>query len=542
MPSPVCGTGLLGVVSFTYDSSGNCEDSLNSQDDVYRDGDALTPSCVEEEGSLPDTVQVACETWPTGESLAVTIVSGEDNGYLREGGEVKVEPAADSNVLPSVMKCEINMRSGRTLQTLLISTEDPFYLKEKYGALQVQSCDDEVCLQQIEFTYYVTNAGSRTVRVTELLRDNDLAINPTEDIVQELDFPQGQADALFAGQTVSATETYAVDICQPESISFEATIDAEGNLGACEADYEYMADFEPPTCVVDVDIECTYETYGGSEESCTTLVTRGDPTCYCKEECLTTMSFLVTAARCDAYSATPSRLACNDFMTAPTQGAVYVMISADDDSMYYSGMATIGSTITIESDSCLFEQVNVYTASDMFFSMLYQSTTIQHSCNEPSGGIPLDTPFGVVTFNGYTCGDEPGAVTTCQQDITYTGCGRNRGLIPVDITGLTLAFDGTIQSILDENVVPLPTGGVYCGSKTIEIDLCGDSDEEFETVVKLIAGKNSDICEAEKEYKFQPIPRTSSPTPQTSSPTPVPTERTDTRAPDTNSATQGPPD
>ena len=514
---------------------------MNSQYDLYRDGDIETPSCTESGLALPRDVRVSCETWPDGEPLVVTIVSGESSdGLLSNGGEFKVEPLSESDVLPPVMKCDVRTTDGETLQTLLISTEDPLYLKEQYGAFLVESCDDQICIQQIEFTYYVTNTGDREFSVTELIRDNDLAENPVEDIAENLDFPDGQdiRNILFADQTVSVTETYTLDICQPARISLLANLTAVGDGGGCNNSDLFNQILQTPTCVVEVDVECTYETQTGSEESCSTLVSRrssGSPppgACSCgPDDCARSMSFDLTGEMCT----TDARFSCTDFMMSPSQEEVHVMIFGGDGDIYYNDTAKIGNTVTIESTSCLNETlINMITA-DQSFGMVYQSATVLHNCSLPTGAIELGTPYGGLTFRGYTCSDGTGPTPepSCFQDITYTACGRNRGLVPTDISGLSLEIDGTVESILDENTVPLPTGGVYCASQTVEINLC--SEVRFETYASITAGQAPETCQAIKKFGFEPQPGTSPPTPAPTSrvttrpsPTPPPTSRTTT--------------
>ena len=506
-PSPACGTGALSSLSFTYDSLSECDDSLNQQDDEILG----MPTCIQE-GTLAEQVGITCEGLHGASTMgdppvALTV----SPSILSSGEELTVTPTTASTI-PEFVSCTVySLNDGSfdaALQRVLISTSEPFYLKETYGSLQVQSCDDEVCLQEVTFTYTVTNDGETTAEVTELIRDCDLVTDPS-DIFSLL-----TQTTLAPGESGSYSETFTVDVCEGGA-SLGASVQAAANDDRCQADYEFEATPDVPTCAVDVEVDCSYEGSGGTDESCESLASSWEPKCLCEDGCVRELEFLVTGSGCSGNPPTDgSLLLCNDYDVTPTSGEIYIMMTGMDGSMYYNDYAEIGKTITISAPGCVFSEISFYTAQDMFFSKMFQTTSFQHRCS--SGGMALGTQFGSITFTGYSCAN--GSEESCLKDVTYTACGYNEGLVPTTLTSMTLTRDDTTTSILEGSPV-LPTGGEYCGSETVSVDFCDEDD--LGASVALEAGPPGKECQASTDFEID----------VTSAPTPVPTEQTNTRAP-----------
>ena len=507
IPDAACGTSLSSL-AFTYNPLSQCEDSLNRQDDEI---DGLD-SC-EQLKDLEDEVGIVCEGLSGGSSTGSLSVSPST---VSSGGFLTI---SSGSTLPDVVSCSIySLTSGgandELLQKVLIATNDQLGLKETFGALQVEACGDQSCLVEVEFTYKVTNTGTIPTKIDELTRENDFATNGA-DIVGLLD-----KTSLAPKDSAEATETYTVDICG--GASFGASAECSANNEECKDEFEFSPSISPPVCDIDAEIECTYQGDDGTED-CSTLTALGNSRCSCAGGCVNELSFLVTANRCAFVPPSDDTLLeCTDFMFGPSKGEqIYIMLTSSEGAIYYMGYATVGEVLTISSDTCISDMLSVYTTSDDFMTMLYQSFTFLHNCDGGSG-FALNTQYGGFDFVGYTCSG--GKEVSCFEDITVAGCAYNQGLVSAKIEELSLELDGKEK---DFNGLPtLPSGGEFCGSKTETINLCGDIDE-LEAEVRIKAGPKNAPCYADDEFKFEPnraptpVPTQNIPTPPSSPGTPT---------------------
>jgi hypothetical protein len=69
-----------------------------------------------------------------------------------------------------MLSCVMEDNSGSVLQTLTLNTggDEDLYLKDKFGSLQVEACEDLDCAIDIVYEYKVNNTGPTDLTVTEL--------------------------------------------------------------------------------------------------------------------------------------------------------------------------------------------------------------------------------------------------------------------------------------------------------------------------------------------------------------------------------------
>lgn len=150
-----CAGGDINVVSFTYQPA-LCTEDENAQ------------------GSGAECIDVA--SFPDGN---VTITCSDDSGTealetspssVGRGDEFTVSRVGDgSGPLPDKIMC--TFRDGQAvLQTNTIDTSGAsrLDLKDSFGALQLESCDEQDCVKEVRLTYIITNIGMVNMNVTSV--------------------------------------------------------------------------------------------------------------------------------------------------------------------------------------------------------------------------------------------------------------------------------------------------------------------------------------------------------------------------------------
>lgn len=157
-----------------------------------------------------------------------------ENGNVRVGSEFTVE-GKNGGKLPDSFSCSIANEDG-VLQTVTINTsgDEDLYLKNQFGSLQVESCDNQDCTVDVTYKYTVTNTGNTDLTITELDRERD---GQKLDLIDEL----GKLN-LRPGQSTSAPEKDTVDICVDGTYVTTAEVEGDSPAGATVSDtddYEF---------------------------------------------------------------------------------------------------------------------------------------------------------------------------------------------------------------------------------------------------------------------------------------------------------------
>lgn len=197
-PAFLCPADLT-TVRFKYTGE-SCADSINGQ---------VGDTCEDFEGGPPlDTeVLVTCKD---GE----TILSSE---ALRSGGDITVM----SDALPTILSCTVtSLDETTTYQEVSMNVQSSFFLKDRYGSLEVDRCDDQDCIVLVVYTYTVTNVGSLPLEITSMLRERD---GQTSDLTDQVD-----PTDVDAGGDTAVKEADTVDYCLASVITTDVQVFSQG--------------------------------------------------------------------------------------------------------------------------------------------------------------------------------------------------------------------------------------------------------------------------------------------------------------------------
>ena len=465
----------------------------------------------EDVGALAELVVVSC-----------TDLSGKDSVLdptpVGNGGIFTVSGGGGS--LPSVIYCTIADQGGNPLQWNLIDTSvnEPVHLKEQYGALQVEGCNDQQCLQELDYTYTIVNGGSHSLNVVDVTRTFNG--EQSESLLDGL-----SSNPLAMGESAVVEETVGLDICQTVTLVTVVDVDAQPDDGPeCDGLAEYTVDIAPQ-CSVGVHLTCE-ET--DSSVPCQDLQSLGTPPCVCGDNCATSLSFVYTGNNCRASSSSPFLLECMDG-SGPKPSTVFVNANSPDGSSLFAGTVQEGDMVTVTNGGACLPDTATFIVSDPNASpvVIYQDLTLSPGCS--SQGIRMSEDYGALSFTGFECQD--GFEENCFTDITLTACTANEGTVVKTITDMELEFEGQTTDLLNGATPSLETGEIFCSSETATVSLCGEP-SSFEAEVAVESDDTSGIgCNDMESLEFTPYPRptaspTVSPTPApTPSPTPSPTPR-----------------
>lgn len=202
IPTLSCASPLSSI-RFRY-TGGDCSTSNNAQ------GDSV---CVDSNGGPPsdDTpVFVSCFD---GDSL----LSQE---AVVPGGTISVA----ANPIPDDLSCFVTsvdtITDATTLQRLEFSTVSSFTAKARFGALEVEQCDDLDCIVGVTYSYTASNVGEAPINITSMTRTRDGETADLTDLVnpKELD----------VGESTVVEEPDEVDYCVPSTITTVVNISSNG--------------------------------------------------------------------------------------------------------------------------------------------------------------------------------------------------------------------------------------------------------------------------------------------------------------------------
>jgi hypothetical protein len=153
---------------------------------------------------------------PEGTPVLVSCARSDGTVFFEEtspiGSTIEVTDSANPG-LPDVMTCTMIDEPGNELQTFTVNTSGDvdFFLKDKYGMLQVEACEVEnmlpqVCIVPLTYTYTVTNVGGTDMDINVLERTRN---SVTVDLLDQV----SGANWLAPGDTASTTEEENLDIC-----------------------------------------------------------------------------------------------------------------------------------------------------------------------------------------------------------------------------------------------------------------------------------------------------------------------------------------
>jgi hypothetical protein len=253
-PDGACATGApILMVSFSLTEC-LCVDSANSQEDEA--------ACQDVRPIAADaTLKVDCISVDDGTVLIVEppVVTGNDRFSVTSPG---------GGNLPEKMECTYSEPdTGSKLQINVIDTSGnvSLNLEDKFGSMQLKSCDDLTCIESLNYAITITNIGTTPMDITVV----DFTFNgETESVLSDV-----PVNPLPVGENTSFDEVRLADICAGGDFVGGVMVEANPPTGDMCQDmdsYEFMVTPPPPTpptgppptpapttqCLLNLDLEC----------------------------------------------------------------------------------------------------------------------------------------------------------------------------------------------------------------------------------------------------------------------------------------------
>lgn len=493
-PSATCGaTGdPIRVVSFTYEPDCTCDKSRNRQGDLSQCRDL---------GDLVDSNVILTCTDLFNSPLNV------NPSNIRPGDEVVVTPV-NGLALPAIMNCTISNLNDETLQwnQIDVSGEIELDLKNKFGALQLESCDDQNCLEEVCVEYTVRNLGEVPMSVTTL--DVEFNKEGTVDLLSSV-IP----NPVPVGGIVPVKQEINIDYCVPQTVCLSALVEADPPPpgDSCQDTDELKFDIVPE-CIVNVELTCTQDKTG---DQCSDIPSLDLETCDCPSpNCATELVFEYTGNMCPSN---PPGYTCpvNNPLLDPN-GAVLTI--GNGLNILFSDRVQVGILFTVDNNGfCIPNDLTIRVGdSNINDPILRQEVDLSTGCNAERTGVSLSQDIGAVRFFGYDCRDPgDGGPASCLTDVTFEACAENAATVPVELTTFDVTVMGETRSL---PVVPtLLPGASLCDPIMKTISLC----EPQTIIASALVEANITNCEDDELIAFNILPNTFAPT---SSPTEPPTE------------------
>jgi len=432
-PQGTCAKGSTVNDLMLQFSGGTCSSSMNAQ--------GLMASCVDFSSFVPgEPALVHCYDM-TGMMLSV------DHSTVPPGGVFTV--TSPSGSLPEAINCTLSSSRGSIIQENVIDTSGQvtLNLQNKFGALTVVACDQLTCIQNITYSYTVSNVGGVEMHVTQLER---IFNGVPTDLLPYLPNPD-----LFPGQSTSLKDSYTIDVCKAGTYATEVNVEAQPSGGRpClnNATYTFTITPPPPTpaptmtplaptmpptapptknCTFNFELSCQ----GCHNFNVTPTICQHIPY---------TITMLYTGGNCNSsYNFEPygSKWGCLDFNGGPSTkvgSKAYIVVGSNDTKglIYFQGPVTVGEQFNVTPGGGQTVTPNqefaVYTDSSKTTEL--QSTYYHSSCSQP---LDLFNSFGAIQIVGYC-----NSVQGCVYGMNAVEVGLNI-TIPLVITGSTL----TVKSL-----------------------------------------------------------------------------------------------
>lgn len=217
-PDPLCSdAGNIKAVSFGYTGS-MCDPVANSQGSESFCSDF-------EDIEFEESVTVLCKNADTGDDMNVR------PDVVKPAGVFTVTAPGDIN-LPDKIDCIFIDENENKLQQVIIDVSGDVTLRltDEFGAFTVLACESEddatSCLGILTFDINIENGGEEEMDITAV----DFIFNGKTSLVEEL-----EETTLKPGDSISLTETVAIDVCSGSDFSAKVDVEAESTEGdACQ--------------------------------------------------------------------------------------------------------------------------------------------------------------------------------------------------------------------------------------------------------------------------------------------------------------------
>jgi len=407
-------------------------------------------------------------------------------------GEMFTVTTPNDESLPDQLQCFISNPFGQVSQILVIdsSGEESLGLFDRFGSMEVVSCDEVSCSEILQYNYTLSNVGSADMDVTVI----DWTYNGiTNSLLSAL-----PSTLLAPNETVVLQDTRVINVCLAGSYSIEIQVEAEPPNGQmCQAENVYQFSLEPD-CIVDLGLTCTVDNDGSD---CTDLTSLDKKQCVCEDTCVMEMTFHYSASNCVNGTATTGLVACTDFLSGPAGVPVAGMVVSGGADEIFSGVVRNGETVVITNgNDCIPSSLEVLIIEPRSASVI-QQLTLDSSCELGSSAALLDE-YGSLNFIGFQCFGE--ASQNCFEEVTYKLRSENDGQVDFTITQFEVTLNGVPVSAIDDvepsQLTLLPGEDIYLQKKAT-IERCVDSTYAAVGRVEGMTA-SSVVCKDEEKMEF----------------------------------------
>ena len=402
--------------------------------------------------------------------------------------------------LPANVTCKVKtIKDDMAIQTVTFDTSGKVELdlKDRFGSLQVEGCDDRSCLDTWTYTTTARNAGIGNIFVQHL------NLNFTGEAPIDLLSATDRVTRLLPGEVLpKKTIERPVDICLSKDYSVTATAKAlrEGDKpgsATCDDITTLPLELTAP-CNLKVDLKCTAtgdDGYKGND--CKSIALEENLQCRCSP-CAQELRFRYTSAPCP--SSDSAGFSCKSVTKMnPMDGARVLVRRGFTD--VYDGEVKTGQDVIIKSGDCVPDNL-VFFVMHPGTSIVTQKFSLDTRCSR-ANGIRLLNSYGAFQFSGYSCGDDDSEKHNCYVGVRQGACAENDGTetrtlsrFELNINGDTNAFD-LIKTAGSAEKILLP-GGHFCNDTvTTEIERC----RQTRYVASATAYADPNKCVTNKVYE-----------------------------------------
>ena len=496
-PSGHCSVGspITSLQFKVIDST--CADSKNSQGQNF----VCTDSSVPFPSSGP--VNIVCLDASNGQTMLSTTVNVGDLFNLQDTA---------LGHLPAVTTCTISDQNNNQLQVLTLDTSGDvdLFLKDTYGALELEGCDvsgqaPQECIANLTYSYVIQNIGTANMTINVV----DVTHNGTTVSLLNM-VPDTN---LAPGDVTTVVDMQTVDLCLEGLYETTLNVSATPPSGfPCHGNASYVFQVHV-NCRVSVDISCV----DSSGIACTDLP-RPNKVCSAPGSgtTMTALTLQYSGGTCqNSHNEQGVAATCQDVNGGLTGAPV--TISCINGATGSSVM----TPVTVSPDQTFVVENSAGLPSNLTCT-LSEGTTVKQVVSFDSSGtstLNLNDQFGGLVVQ--TCTNSGGATNTCLDALTYTMNIHNIGTNIMNVSVVNVTQNGVTTDYLGQ----VPNTHLSPGQSTQvtvsqTVDLCVPGAYTTSTLVEATP-PGPGICQAKGNYTFViTLPPTPPPSP---APVPPPT-------------------
>ena len=278
-----------------------------------------------------------------------------------------------------------------------------------------------------------------------------------------------------------------------------------------------------PDCAVDVTVDCVEVS---TQKNCADIEPIEYLVCDCPDSergdnkpCAKTYSFLYTGEPCRGSNGEHT-MECVDNRSGAPDKALIIAKDATGRAFDRVNNVMAGTEVTFaDMSGCFPDLVEFEIRDSEYTNRVHQRVAVNTQC--AGRGVQLADSAGALDFVGYTC--KGGKQRNCLTEIVFEVNTENTGPIAMEVTDISIDFDGEVSSPMISAGPRIRSGLGYTEQDTQTISICQEARHSFDVTVEAM-GSFGKECFDETGLIFNiEQPGTNPPTPApTNEPTPPP--------------------